>query len=480
MKRHTFLLILLIVKVNVLPAQVTARFDSLFNTLYKQGNFNGCVLVAVKGKPVYERALGYANFAKHQPLTNTTMFELASVSKQFTSMAIMQLHQAKKLRYNDNLTKYFPQLHYHGITISNLLHHTSGLQDFADLDKQLVNVNRINYNQDILSTLIKHNPSLLFKPGEHFNYSNTNYVLLALIIEKLSGTSFSSYMDKNIFRPLGMSNTKVYAQRAEKHQIKNYAYGFVYNPRNGGFIINDSLAANSDQYHFDGISGPYGISSTTEDMLKWDQALYTDKLVSKKEQDSAYAPSKLNDHTIAAMDGFTYGFGWLISPEDEHTGKTYFHTGGLIGYESILIRYPEKNKTIIILTNTWNTVNILQLASAMENILFNQPFSLSQAIHLIGQPLQKMVALTPAQLKAVDGTYSFTKIPNRTITLTSDCKQVYSQVSGQVKVELYPESEFDFFYTIVDAHIKFLKDSSGFVRKLTLYQNGEQLEAIKE
>ncbi len=267
---------------------------------------------------------------------------------------------------------------------------------------------------------------------------------------------------------------------AEKHQVKDYAYGFVYNPLTGGFINSDSLAATKDEYYFDGIAGPYGISSSTEDLLKWDQALYTNRLVSIQEQDSAYLSSQLNDHTIAAMDGFTYGFGWLISPGDAYTGIAYFHTGGLTGYESSIVRYPEKNKTIIILTNTWNTLNVLQLASATEKILFNQPYSLPQAIASIVRPLTKMAALSAAQLKAVDGMYSFIKIPNRSITITSDNKQVYAQVTGQVKAEIYPESEINFFYTLTDAKIRFLRDSRGVVKKLTLFQNGKELAAIRE
>src|ERR1700744_2833978 len=134
-------------------AQTVKKVDSLFSTLNKKGDFNGCVLVAENGQPVYKKAFGYANFDTRQPLNNQPMFELASVSKQFTAMAIMQLHQQKKLNYDDSLSKYFPQIKYHGITINNLLHHTSGIQEFLGWGEKHIDVTRINYNKDILASL---------------------------------------------------------------------------------------------------------------------------------------------------------------------------------------------------------------------------------------------------------------------------------------------------------------------------------------
>ena len=436
---------------------------------------NGCILVAENGKPVYEKAFGYANFDTRQLLHNQTMFELASVSKQFTAMAIMQLHQRGKLTYEDDLSKYFPQIPYHGITISNLLHHTSGIPEFLGWNEKQIDVNRINYNKDILASIIKNAPALNFKPGEHLSYSNTNYVLLALIVEKVSGISFSDYMDRNIFKPLEMSHTKIYPQRAAKEKIKDYAFGNIYNTIKGKFVINDSSAANRYQYYFDGVAGPYGISSNTEDLLKWDQALYTEKLVSKQEQALAYMPSKLNDGKPADFMGIPYGFGWLILPEKDYAGKRYMHTGGYPGYMTIIARYPDKNKTIIILTNVWNVINIYQLCAATEYIIFGKPFVIPPTI-----PFQKSVTLNPAQLKAIEGTYSLKVAPQVKVVVTSDAVQAYAQVTGQIKVEIYPESELDFFYTVVAAKIKFIKEDNGTIKKLILFQNGQQVEAVKD
>ncbi|WP_461449086.1 serine hydrolase domain-containing protein [Mucilaginibacter sp.] len=473
--RCFFIFFLLFFNAGLTFSQSNYKLDSLFTTLYKNGDFNGCVMVAENGKPIYEKALGFANFENNKPLDNQTMFELASVSKQFTAMAIMQLHQIHKLDYHDNLTKYFPQIPYYDITIDNLLHHTSGIPEFLGWNSKQIDTSRINGNQDVLNSLIKNKPALNFNPGEQLSYSNTNYVLLALIVEKVSGVPFDKYMDEHIFNPLGMSHTKIYHQRSSNKKIKDYAFGNIYDPSKGKFVINDSIAGNKYEYYFDGIAGPYGISSTTEDMLKWDQALYTDKLVTKAEQKLAYVPATLKDGEQATFSGIPYGFGWLIFPEKDYTGKRYIHTGGYPGYMSIIARYPDRGKTIIILTNIWNVVNIFQLNTAVENILFDKPFSIPAAT-----PFKKSVVLNPAQLKAIEGTYALKVAPNVKITISSDATQAYAQVTGQTKAQIYPESELDFFYTIVEAKIKFVKDTTGDIDKLILTQSGRQLEAIKE
>lgn len=463
-----------ILTVNTASAQTGKKLDSLFGTLAKQGYLNGCVLIADQGKPIYQKAFGYANFDTKQTLTNETMFELASVSKQFTAMAIMQLHQQGKLGYNDSLNKYFPELPYHDITISNLLHHTSGIPEFLGWDDKMVDVNRINYNKDIVASLAKNKPKLLFKPNDQLAYSNTNYVLLAQIVEKVSGMPFGDYLDKHIFKPLGMLHTKVYPQRATKQKIADYAYGYLYDPAKGGFAINDQFAANKYEYYFDGVAGPYGISSNTGDMLKWDQALYTEKLVNKAEQDLAYIPSKLNDGTDAKLSGLVYGFGWLVMSEHNGT-RRYMHSGGYPGYMTMICRYPDKNKTIILLTNIYNVINLYELTFTVENALFDKPFTIPTAL-----PFNKSIALNPAQVKALEGTYAFKDAPQVKVIVSSENGQLYIQLTGQPKVEVYAASDMEVFYTVVAASIKFAKDDKGAVTKLTLFQGGREITAVRE
>ncbi|WP_207420741.1 serine hydrolase domain-containing protein [Desertivirga brevis] len=456
-------------------AQTPKKLDSLFNAINSDHAFSGSVLIAENGVPVYERTIGYANFETREPITKNTMFELASVSKQFTAMAIMQLQEKNQLSYSDSLNKYFPDLPYHGITIRHLLNHTSGIPEFLGWDSKRVNTDRINYNSDILTAILKDPQPLSFRPGEQLSYSNTNYVLLALIIEKVSGIGFGDYLKSKIFNPIGMSNTRVYGQRAANPKIKDYAYGHLYDPAKGKFVINDLIAANRYQYYFDGVAGPYGISSTARDLLKWDQALYTDKLISKAGQDSAYQPPLLNNGKPAKLMGLPYGFGWLLMPERKFSGKWYMHTGGYPGYMSIIVRYPEKKKTIILLANVYNVFSIYPLAQAIEGILFDQPFTIPKVM-----PFKKSIVLSPQQIKMLEGLYSLKISPNVKFNITSEQGQLFAQLTGQPKVEIYPESELETFYTVVAARIKFFKNDGGVVNKLVLFQNGQELEATKE
>jgi CubicO group peptidase (beta-lactamase class C family) len=456
-------------------AQKSNKLDSLFSKLAANGYFNGCVLVAEQGKPIYEKAFGYANFDTKQKLDNQTMFELASVSKQFTAMAIMQLHQQGKLNYDDAVVKYLPMLPYTSVTINNLLHHTSGIPEFLAWTDKLVKVDKINYNQDVLNALANNKIPLNFKPGDKVAYSNTNYVILALIVEKISGMSFSDYLNKNIFLPLDMLHTRVYAQRAVETKISNYAYGYIFNPTKNAFDLNDNMTANRYEYYFDGIVGPYGLSSNTEDLLKWDQALYSEKLVSKAIQEEAYQTSKLNDGKDATFSNIPYGFGWLILPSLTDEGRRFMHSGGYPGYMTIITRFPDKDRTIIILTNIYNVINLYQLNNAVENILFEKPFQIPEAL-----PFKKSLVLTPAQLKAIEGIYIPKQAPQVKFMITTDNGQVYAQITGQPKVEVYAETELDFFYSVVAARIQFKKDNKGVINSLTLIQGGRELKADKE
>jgi CubicO group peptidase (beta-lactamase class C family) len=208
-------------------------------------------------------------------------------------------------------------------------------------------------------------------------------------------------------------------------------------------------------------------------MLKWDKALNSDKLISSEEQQLGYTPSMLKNGKPAAIMGFAYGFGWLIQQPKEHTGKIYLHTGGYPGYTTIISRYPEKNKVIIILTNTYNITNIFQLWAATEDILFNRPFEIPKAL-----PFKKSIFLTPSQIHEIEGVYSLS--PGVKYIITSDLNGVYAQISGQPKAQIYPETALDFFYTIVSAKLSFKRDGKGKIKGLSLFQFGREFRAKKD
>ena len=365
-------LILLVLIANNLLAQKTQKLDSLFQKLISNKEFNGNVLIAEKGKVIYKNSFGLANETSKEKLNENSIFELASVSKQFTAFAIVILKEKGKLKYEDKIGEILPQLSfYKNITVRNLLNHTSGLPDYMKiLDSLLIddtwdNKTKIATNKDILDVYEKHKPSLLFEPNEKWEYSNTGYAILASIIEKVSGKSYAEFLKSEIFKPLKMNKTFVYTRRLKPQNIKNYAFGYVYS---------DSLKINQlpDQvkgldiyvYTLDGIVGDGTVNSTIEDLLKWDRSLYTHQLVSKNGIDEIFNNATLNNGTKTK-----YGFGWFID-NNESFGKIINHSGSWPGYISYIERHIDNDKTIILLQNNDNR-NTKIPSKLIRNILYN-------------------------------------------------------------------------------------------------------------
>ncbi len=190
------------------------RIDSLFNSFHVNGQFNGNVLITEKGKPIYQKSFGLANEESKEKLNENSVSELASCAKQFTALAIVQLKEQGKLNYDDTIDKHLPELkEYHKVTVRHLLNHTSGMPDYMQLMDSLWDKEKIATNQDIIYLFEAHRPPLLFEPNTKFEYSNTGYALLVSILEKLSGLSYATYLERKIFIPLKMSNTFVFYRR---------------------------------------------------------------------------------------------------------------------------------------------------------------------------------------------------------------------------------------------------------------------------
>jgi CubicO group peptidase (beta-lactamase class C family) len=316
------------------------KIDSLFATI---PDFSGVALVAEKGKPVYHKAFGYLNFETKADMDTTSIFELASVSKQFTAMMIMMLKDEGKLDYDDLVEEYLTGLPYKDITIRHLLTHTSGLPDYQKIMDDHWDKTKVAGNPEILEYLKKYHPEKLFEPGEKYEYSNTGYVLLGSIAEKASGKDVVDFCRERIFNPLGMNSTDI-RSRQEKAAIENFALGHIYVPEKKRFVHADSFPASNYTIWLGNRKGPGRISSTASDLLKWDHALYTEILIKKATLEEAFTPMKLNSDSIS-----NYGFGWEI--ETSPLGKVVRHSGDNPGYKTHIIRYIDANKTVILLCN---------------------------------------------------------------------------------------------------------------------------------
>ncbi|MBC7874661.1 MAG: serine hydrolase [Ferruginibacter sp.] len=434
------------------------QLDSLFTQLHNDKKFYGNVLIAEKGNIVYQKSFGKASLEKNTALDAESMFELASVSKQFTAMGIMLLKKQGKLNYEDSLRKFIPELPYYNITIRQLLNHTSGLPDYMGLFATNWDNKKIAVNKDMIALLAKYKPAILFAPGEKWEYSNTGYAMLASIIEKASGMEYGKYLEKNIFQPLVMKRTVVYRRRYENKIIDNYAYGYVMDQSRKEYVLPDSVPTTAMMvYALDGIVGDGTVNSTTNDLLKWDMVLYTEKLVSKEMMAEAFSPARLNNGKT-----HNYGFGWGIG-KIEGIGKIINHSGGWPGYVTFIERHPESGKTIIILRNHETPEPPLQ---KIRNILYG-----------IKEVAKKEILLAVESLDQYTGEYELA--PGFIITITRENDKLYGQATGQEKFELFAEKEDMFFLKVVEAKLQFIRNEKGAINKLILYQGGQETEGLK-
>jgi len=336
-----------------------ALIDSVLTYLNQSQLFNGTVLVGEKGKVIYKKAFGIANPETLVPLTTTSSFNLASVSKQFYTMMIMKLQEQGKLNYDDLVQKYLPIFPYANITIRHLMNQTSGLPEYFDIAQGDMTLLDTLSNKSMLEILEVKKPALLFQPGEQWQYCNTNYTTLASVLENISGTTSDKFFQQYIVRPLKMKNSYVYNLMMKSYPTSR-VFGFRY--EGGKPVLNDLI-------QFDGIIGDGNIYSSVEDLYKWDQALYTEKLVKKSTFSEAISPGKLNNGQETK-----YGFGWRI----DEKGKTLSHTGGWVGFGTIIIRYIDKNQTLIVLDNSSN----FQAQKIVRDIWEGKPITLP-ITHLI-------------------------------------------------------------------------------------------------
>ncbi|MBD2705367.1 beta-lactamase family protein [Spirosoma sp. BT702] len=316
------------------------ELDALFADI---PDFSGVVLIANGGKPVYEKAFGYQNFETKTPMTTGSIFELASVSKQFTAMTILMLKQEGKLEYDDRIDKYISNLPYPGITIRHLLNHTSGLPDYQDVMDKYWDKTKVADNADNIAYLIKYHPPKLFEPGAKYEYSNTGYMLLASIAERASGQDFIQFCRSRIFNPVGMTHTDI-PTLDQKVKLPTMAWGHLYVPEKKRYVRADSFPQFNYAIWLGNRKGPGRISSTADDLLKWDRALYSSQLVNHQTLAEAFKPARLNDGTTSP-----YGFGWEL--QQSKLGKVVRHSGDNPGYKTQIIRYVDADKTIILLCN---------------------------------------------------------------------------------------------------------------------------------
>lgn len=455
MQTNYFILFLFCVGIAFPQNEKIQRLDSLYSAFYKENKFHGNVLVAENGEVIYQKSLGYAKISDKTPLNLETKFELASVSKQFTAAAIYLLHKEGKINLDDAISKYIPEWgFYPEIEVQHLVYHSSGLPDYMELMETHWNKENFATNQDIINLFTEKQPKLEFSPNSQFSYSNTGYAVLAYIVEKASEQSFSNYLNKTIFQPLGMKNTFVYRSKYENRTIENYAIG--YTEGFAGMTV-DAKSQGKDHYftYLDGIVGDGMVNSTLGDLLIWDQALYGNDFLSEKDKNILFKGTSLANAEVT-----DYGFGWAVAEHPKY-GKIVNHSGSWAGYLSFIERHIENQKTIIILQNK----EIITSASPIKEtrkILYNEKIEITKRV---------AVELSDEELQVYVGTYANASFPFQIEVFVSN-NQLMTQATGQQAIPMKAFENHIFTFDPANIELTFSPEKG----KMLLKQGGMNVE----
>lgn len=331
-----------------------ARLDSFYEREVRMG-FNGSVLIGYKGQILYERYFGYANKTTHKKLTPYTASQLASTSKTFTATAIMYLHEHNYLDIDHRIQTYLPTMPYKDVTIKMLLNHRSGIPDYIKwVPRYRKDTKTPIYNDELIELFAKYKPGLEFTPNTRFKYSNSNYAILARIIEEVTEMNYRDFMKMYFFDPLGMTSTFVYdpGQGMPENGTHSYRYNWS--------EFTDMFA--------DGVIGDKGIYSTVRDMYRWDQSFYDHDFLSESTVQYAYGPCSFERPGVK-----NYGLGWRMYcyPDGD---KIVFHNGWWHGNNTVFLRFINDNFTIIVLGNKYNR-NIYRQGQVVYRLINNSPVS---------------------------------------------------------------------------------------------------------
>ena len=331
------------------PKDTTSRIDKILALHTERETFTGAVLVARNGEILLGQGYGWADRENQIVNTSQTKYRLGSITKQFTAMAILILKTQGKLDVQEPICPYIPECpaSWHEITIHHLLSHTSGIPDlteFPDFDTFKARPSPPEQTIELFK-----NKTLDFQPGKRWSYSNSGYILLGYIIEKVSGQSYEMFLQKNIFNPLQMTNT------GYDHNDSSLATGYT------------GIDSHWEKPEYIDMTLPYaagGLYSTVEDLYRWDQGLYTEQLMPQKSLDVMFTP-----YAKMTMNGLGYGYGWFVGKMNNHQAVS--HGGGIDGFTTEIRRYNDDKVTIIILSNR-QTTNVRQIADQIASVVFEK------------------------------------------------------------------------------------------------------------
>ena len=445
MKKIIIAFVYLFLSFNAISQSISAELDAAVITFVKQEKFTGTILVARKGEILLHKAYGQKNDEAGQPNTVNSIYQIASLAKQFTAAVILKLQEQGKLSVKDKVSKYYPGYpNGDKITIHHLLSHTSGIYNYTD------NKAFMSGDQSQLVTLdsmirLFNNQPLVFEPGSRFSYSNSGYTLLGYIIEKVTGKSYQHVLNKLILKPLHLRHSG-YDYLALKDSNKTTGY-LQYG--SGGFT-------KANPVHPSILYTTGALYSTTGDLYKWHQALMGNRFLSAASIQLLYTPYSGR-----------YGYGWQI--DSLYNKKRVSHSGNVAGFKSHINRIPEDDICVIILSNSMNS-QPGQLSMICMAILYQQPYQL---------PVEKKyIKLNDDILRQYTGVYQFN--PQLSMAFTLDKHQLFVQPSNQPRFEVFAETETMFFIKDFDMQFEFRKNSvTGEYDEIIFIRNKQSMTGKK-
>lgn len=327
-----------------------AKLEKLLRKAHENAYFTGAWLYAEKGEIVTKGSVGWRDPDDSLPVREDSIFELGSISKQFTASAVMLLRRRGLLELDDEITRFFPEIPYSGVTVRHLLHHTGGLPEFQWWAARTAKKEHtIPDNGIVLRFLLESGEPRAFAPGERFAYSNTGYTLLAQIAERVSGVPFEEFLKQELFAPAGMLSTSFLHRRRDRLTVENLACGLVL--EDGRFILPDDSKAMDFVVPLDGLSGPGFVHSTVLDLFRWDRVLREESLLTREEQAMMYTPGRLNNGRIPQVntENAGYGFGWFVA-KDPKLGRVVNHGGYWPGYNTQYTRWLDADRVLVVLS----------------------------------------------------------------------------------------------------------------------------------
>jgi CubicO group peptidase (beta-lactamase class C family) len=439
------------------PFNLAAKVDQLFGGVVQSNQPGAAVLIARNGAILLQKGYGLAQVEMRAPITSETRFRIGSITKQFTSAAILKLAEDGKLSLDDPLSKFVPDWpRGHQVTLRHLLTHTSGIHNFTAKPDFKARV-RDPIPLAKLIASFKNDP-YDFEPGEKYSYCNSGYVLLGFIVETVSGQPYESYLRKTFFERCGMKDTGVYRSgTAPSAEALGYSY-------------ENEVIQQSVDWDMSNVAGSGALYSTGRDLFRWNEALFGQKVLSAASLQTAFTVGVLKGDDPSHPEDTGYGCGWAI---DRLNGaREVSHGGELAGFGSYLLRLPDYYLTVVVLLNC-----VPQLPNLQQWALAREIARLALGPELPPHEIPKIADVPLSALQAITGQYNLGN--GQLMTVTMETNHVFAEITGRKRFEIFPRSDRNFFVTDNNAEATFVKNATNEVIKAILRQGGDRIDAPK-